>query len=259
MKIKNFINKFEQHFPIDTAMVGDPVGLQIGNINQNFSNILVTLDVRPEVVQEAIDKQCNFIFSHHPALFRPLKKVDFNNPQHRMYMDIIQNKITVYSAHTNLDVAEDGMNLWLSNVLNLNSIKHLFVYKENTNLGKIGFLNRPLTVEEFSKELKNIFNLDGLKVVTNDKTRIINKVAVIGGDGGKYYPEVLKENCDAFITGDVYYHTAHDMLSNDLNVFDVGHNVEKICINNLAKLFKTYDETINVLESHVNTDPYNFY
>ncbi|MCT3023685.1 Nif3-like dinuclear metal center hexameric protein [Pediococcus pentosaceus] len=262
MLAKKLIDRFESFAPKTIAFTNDPVGLQIGNVNNDIKRVLVTLDVRPEVVDEAIKQNCDMIFSHHPLIFRPIKNLDLSNPQNQMYAKLIQNSILVYSAHTNLDVAKGGMNDWLTEAMGLNHVQMVYSNHYDTNIGRIGVLPTPVTVEEFAKTLKKIFNLDGLRLVANDNKAMVKNVAVVGGDGGKFYPEMLKAGADVFVTGDVYYHTGHDMLADGINVVDVGHNVEKICIPKLASLFNEWkannDWKVEIIESTVNTNPYQF-
>lgn len=262
MLAKKLIDRFESFAPKTIAFTNDPVGLQIGNVNNDIKRVMVTLDVRPEVVDEAIKQNCDMIFSHHPLIFRPIKNLDLSNPQNQMYAKLIQNSILVYSAHTNLDVAKGGMNDWLTEAMGLNHVQMVYSNHYDTNIGRIGVLPTPVTVEEFAKTLKKIFNLDGLRLVANDNKAMVKNVAVVGGDGGKFYPEMLKAGADVFVTGDVYYHTGHDMLADGINVVDVGHNVEKICIPKLASLFNEWkannDWKVEIIESTVNTNPYQF-
>src|SRR5690625_2005246 len=109
-----FIQRFETFAPPYLAMGNDPIGLAVGTAKQPVQRMLVTLDVRPETVEEAIEKKVDFIFAHHPPIFRPAKNLMTDDPQIQMYADLLKHDITVYSAHTNLDVAEGGMNDWLA-------------------------------------------------------------------------------------------------------------------------------------------------
>ena len=71
--VREFIKRFEQFAPIELRENGDPTGFQIGNKDAEIKAMMTTLDVRPETVQEAIDNHVNFIFAHHPVMFRPAK------------------------------------------------------------------------------------------------------------------------------------------------------------------------------------------
>ncbi|TLQ04914.1 Nif3-like dinuclear metal center hexameric protein [Pediococcus stilesii] len=262
MLAQQLISRFELFAPKESAFAGDPIGLQIGNVQQTVHRVLVTLDVRPAVVEEAISKKCDFIFSHHPLIFRPIKSLDLSIPQNQMYADLVKHSIVVYSAHTNLDVANNGMNDWLAEAMNLKNVKAVYSKHYDTNIGRLGQLSERTSVTQFAQILKQTFDLQGLRVITPDRQKLIKKVAVVGGDGGKFYPEMIQSGADAFVTGDVYYHTGHDMLADGLSVFDVGHNVEKICIPMLSRMFNKWNDAnqwgIEVVESTTDTNPYQF-
>ena len=69
--------------------------------------------------------------------------------------------------------------------------------------------------------------LNGVRVV-GDLNSTVKKVAVLGGDGNKYFQAAKFKGADVYVTGDMYYHTAHDAMMIGLNIVDPGHNVEKV-------------------------------
>lgn len=129
-KVKDIVARFEEFAPKWMAEPGDPIGLQLGDLNNDVKKMMVTLDVRPETVQEAIEQGVDFIFAHHPAMFVPVKRFDLSDPQNQMYAQLIKHDITVYAAHTNLDNANGGMNDWLAAELGLVETKPLLPVRE---------------------------------------------------------------------------------------------------------------------------------
>lgn len=113
------IELFENWSPKRFAMEGDPVGLHIGQLNRLVEKVLITLDVNEEVVDEAIQKGASLIIAHHPPIYRPLKRILTDTPQGRMFEKCIKNDISVYAAHTNLDIAPGGVNDMLAKKLGL--------------------------------------------------------------------------------------------------------------------------------------------
>lgn len=122
---QQLIEIFEKWAPKSLAVDGDPVGLQIGTLNKPISKVLVTLDVNPNIVDEAIDLQCELIIAHHPPIYKGLKNMRTDSPQGSLIEKLIKHDIAVYAAHTNLDVATGGVNDLLANSLNLENIKIL--------------------------------------------------------------------------------------------------------------------------------------
>lgn len=115
----------EEWAPKELAYDWDNVGLQIGSYNQKVQKIMVTLDVLESVVDEAIEKDVDLIIAHHPLLFKPLKNINIDSPQGRTIKKIMAHNITVYAAHTNLDVATGGVNDMLSDSLGIESVSPL--------------------------------------------------------------------------------------------------------------------------------------
>lgn len=258
----DIITQFEQFAPQTLAVPGDPVGIQIGDGTRAVHTVLVTLDVRPEVVDEAIALNADMIFAHHPAVFHAPRNLNYADPQNAMYGELAKHDILVYAAHTNLDRANGGMNDWLAEAMHLTDVKPFIEAGDEANMGRVGELKTATTVEAFARELKSIFNVDGLRVIADDLTLPVQTVAVVGGDGGQFYPDALKAGADVFVTGDVYYHTGHDMLAHDLPVIDPGHHIESIMKNKVRELLIGWAEQNNwplhVVASTLNTDPFTF-
>ncbi len=129
MKVANgqqIISIFETWSPKKlAAMEGDPIGLAIGNLNKPIKKVLVTLDVNTQVVDEAIENQCELIIAHHPPIFRKLANMRTDSPQGQLIEKCIKHDIAVYAAHTNLDVAEGGVNDLLAEALQLENCETL--------------------------------------------------------------------------------------------------------------------------------------
>lgn len=125
MKCKDIIKYLEDWAPKGIAWDKDNVGLQVGSIKKNITNIILCLEVTEEVVREAINKNCNLIISHHPLLFSPIKKVDLDKQEGKILELLIKKNITVYSAHTNLDFTKEGVSFQLAKKLRLKKINFL--------------------------------------------------------------------------------------------------------------------------------------
>lgn len=115
----------EEWAPLSLAYDWDKVGLQIGSRTDKTKKVMTTLDVNETVVDEAIEKDVNLIVAHHPLMFRPVQQIDFNSVKGRLIKKIIQHDLTVYAAHTNLDIAENGVNDLLSTALQLQQVEPL--------------------------------------------------------------------------------------------------------------------------------------
>lgn len=362
------IQQFEQFSPKSFAMDGDKVGLMVGSLNKPCERVMIALDVLEEVVDEAIEKGVQLIIAHHPLIYRPLGSIQTEQPSGRLIEKLIKHDIAVYAAHTNLDVAEGGVNDMLADALGLTGttvmvpthtdpLRKLAVfvpashaeavraslaqagagfigayshcsfsqtgegrfkpeagadpfigvqgtvevvaeekietvypasiekavlramlkahpYEEvaydvyelenggiQKGLGRVGKLPREMTLEAFALHVKESLQSGGVRVV-GDPQQPVRKVAVLGGDGNKYWMTAKRLGADVYVTGDVYYHTAHDSLAEGLAMVDPGHNVEKIMKHGVARLMqeKAAQAKWNVefMASACNTDPFLF-
>ncbi|WDF03048.1 MULTISPECIES: Nif3-like dinuclear metal center hexameric protein [Shouchella] len=139
---QNVIKEFEQFSPRKYAVEGDRNGLMVGTLNKPIHTVMIALDVLEETMDEAIDKNVDLIIAHHPLLFRPLKQINLDTAMGRIVAKAIKHEITIYAAHTNLDVTEGGVNDLLAEKLMIQSPDVLVpTYKENL-LKFVGFVPR---------------------------------------------------------------------------------------------------------------------
>ncbi len=125
IKCKDIIDFFNIYSPDYLAESYDNVGLLIGSKSRDISRVMVCLDVTMDVVEEAIKKGVDLIVSHHPIIFRGIKKIVSDDVKGNIIYKLIQNNISVYSAHTNLDTTFGGVNDFLAQALNLKNISNL--------------------------------------------------------------------------------------------------------------------------------------
>ncbi|MEX0380772.1 Nif3-like dinuclear metal center hexameric protein [Leuconostoc sp. MS02] len=259
---KDLINKIDMFAPKSLAEAGDPVGLQIGDPGQVVNRVMTVLDVRPAVVQEAIARHVNFIWAHHEVMFFPAKNLDLSIPQNKMYADLIKHNIVVYATHTNLDSAVGGMNDWLAEAIGMQHVIPIAANDDGvTGLGRIGYLAHSMTVQAYAEKIRGVFGVKTVRIIANDLTRPIQKIAVLGGDGGKFWSIAQAAGADAYVTADVYYHVGHDILASDFVVIDPDHHMEAIANAHMAdkiKLWFKNEDTLTAFPTNINTDPYTY-
>ncbi|WP_036818335.1 Nif3-like dinuclear metal center hexameric protein [Pontibacillus yanchengensis] len=365
---QQIIKWFEEFSPKHLAMEKDPIGLHVGTLNKPVSKVMVTLDVLENVVDEAIDNGVELIIAHHPLLFKPLQQINPDTEKGRIVQKLMKHDISVYAAHTNLDVTKGGVNDAMCEALGLEvedvlvETKRESLYKlavfvpsthenhlrealgdagaghigeyshctfhssgigafkpsENTNpyigtqgelekvdevkmetivpqsllskvlsamedahpyeevaydliplenkgekqgAGRVASLKNPISLKDFAEHVKTSFDVPALRVV-GDLSKTIKKVAVLGGDGNKFISQAKRSGADVFITGDLYFHVAHDALGMGLNVIDPGHHVEKVMKKVVHDYLQTTFEENNiqtdVMISKANTEPFQF-
>jgi len=264
---QTIIQFFEQLAPKYLAIEDDKIGLQVGSFNKVIKKVMLTLDVLEEVVDEAIKNEVDLIIAHHAVIFRPLKNLRTDLSQGRLLQKLLKHDISVYVAHTNLDVAHGGVNDVIAEKLGLSELEIIQpVYTDQLQektfgIGRIGKISTPISLNEFAQLVKKQLNVDGLRVV-GDLSQTVSKIGVVGGDGNSFVSKAAFKGVDVLVTGDIYYHVAHDALAQNLSIIDAGHYIEKHVLTNvqdylLNQLSQKYQDT-EVFISKVNTNPFQF-
>ncbi len=243
-RLSEIITVMERIAPPELMESWDNSGLQIGSRKAEIDRILLCLDVDEYSVREAIDKNVQLIISHHPLFFNPLTCLDFDQEKAGLIKELIRNEINVYSAHTTWDKTIGGVNFQLLNMLDLTYAgtlePHNFVsgscisenddpYKDSIcdnkymcGLGCLGLTNKTYSFDEYLQFVKKRLQLPVLKF-GGDLHRQINLVAMCGGAGASLTHAAAKSGAQLFITGDIKYHEAQEMLAEDLCFIDGGH------------------------------------
>lgn len=224
MKVGDVISIIEEFANPRLQEDWDNTGFQLGDRDAACTGVLVCVDVTPAIVQEAADKGCNLVVSHHPLFFRGIKQLTGANLSQITAIKAIKNDVAIYSSHTAADSAKGGVSYCLAERLRIIPEKALSARNEgNTEegLGVIGVLDHPMSSEEFIVHVKEAL---GCKAVRTTKVteRQIKKVAMCGGAGGEFIFNALTKGADAYVTGDVRYHDFVDYRDKIL-VIDAGH------------------------------------
>ena len=208
MKIKEVLCALERFAPLPLQESWDNAGLQVGLTEAEVSGALLCLDVTEKIVDEAQEKGCNLIVSHHPLLFRGLKTISDLTDVQRTVMKAIRAGIAVVSMHTNMDNAEGGVNFRIAQKLGLQDVRFMGprqVGDVTCGSGVVGELSEPMEACDFVQKVKNLFNVEC--AMSNELLqRPVRKVALCGGAGDFLLDDAIALGADAFITGEMHYH-----------------------------------------------------
>ena len=345
----------------------DNVGLQIGDSNSSIHNVMISLDITEEIVQEAILRNVDLIITHHPLIFKPLQRIVSSNPMGRVIQLMIKNNIALYCSHTNLDIANNGTNDVLARRIGLVDIKPFirinreqyyklivfvpenfvevvratmcrsgagfignyscctfhtkgvgtFMPLEGTNpyignigqlenvsenkleilvghenlekvikemlevhpyeevaydvipvahnnrsvgLGRIAKLVRPMTLLEFSEQIKRSLGINSIRVV-GDLNKTLSTISVCSGSGSEFIDDAFSQGSDCYVTGDLKYHDAQHALQLGLAVIDPGHfeSEHLICqalVDHINEQKEHNNYAFNVFASNANINPF---
>jgi dinuclear metal center YbgI/SA1388 family protein len=139
MKLKELCSFLDTSIPLSYQEDYDNSGLQIGVPDMEVNSALLALDITEDVIDEAIAAGCNLIVSHHPLIFRPIKKLSGGSMNERIVAKAIKNDIAIYSAHTNLDSLPGGVSYRMAEKLGLKNVRVLVPLK-NRFLKLVAFI-----------------------------------------------------------------------------------------------------------------------
>ena len=232
MKIKEVYDFLDKIAPYETQCVWDNSGFMCGDMEKDVDSVMLCLDCTNDVIEQAVSNGCELIVCHHPLIFAPVKRVYGGTALY----NAIKNDITVISAHTNLDMADDGVNDVLAEKLGLADCEKLFA--ENAPFMRMGNVKEQ-SASDFAQFVAGKLG-NGAEVF--DSGRKVKKVAVCGGAGGEYIPEAFHAGCDTFVTGEAKHHERLEAQRLGINLIVAGHfSTEVPVIEKLSeKLLKAF-------------------
>lgn len=204
MKKREIVRKIEQFAPLETQEKWDCSGWLVETENQDIKKIMLCLTVTDNIIQQALEQNCNMIISHHPL---------FN-------VSIKYKNIDIYCAHTNLDRTKGGTTDTLIKTLGLAK----FIVA-NSGEGFVRYINYETSLQDFVKRLKKIS--PHLRYVNNKGVTKLKRIAFCAGSGTEFIQEAFENGADALVTGDLKFHTA---LDSPIVVFDIGHFESEVIV-----------------------------
>ncbi|TID30774.1 hypothetical protein CANINC_000690 [Pichia inconspicua] len=197
--------------------------------------ILLTVDLTQEVAREAIATGTNLIVSYHPFLFRKFNRIDKTDPQQQSLLALCRNGISVYSPHTAVDAASNGVNNWLADVATGDSTR---VSLEpiipdpsgaiGVGMGRILRLNKAEQLFTIVERVKKGLEVSHVQVAAPKGKIEVRTIGVCAGSGGSVFTRDLVKDCDLLITGELSHHELLAHSQRGCAVILAGHcNTER--------------------------------
>ena len=248
--IQDILDEFERFAPTETAMDFDNCGLLVGDARLCVSRVLLALDITTEVVVEAAMTDCELIISHHPVIFRPLKRM---SSQSVPYL-LAKHGIAAVCMHTNLDLGEDfGVNICLGKAAGLDEVHRAPVGDALI----YGTLAAPVSSKVLAQRVKEALDCEGLRYTEGNGT--VSTVAVSSGAGGSDIFAAAEIGADALITGEIKHHEINAANEMGIAVIDAGHfKSEDIVIIPLTERLKSRFPDIEFTKSKAYSDKMHY-
>lgn len=209
--VKNIYDYINSVAPFDTMEQWDNSGFLVGDFRKKVEKAVVTLDVTKAVAEYAESIGVDLIVSHHPIIFGGVKSVKKGSALYTA----VNSDIAVVSAHTNFDMAKNGININLCKSLGLGDVQQI----ENSFVA-CGSLDCEMSIDDFAQYVADTLDVSGIRY-TDTESPI--KTVAVGGGACEEFAELALSYADCFLTGDMKYHQMLDFAEQGKAVISAGH------------------------------------
>ncbi len=249
MNCRRIIEILQEQSPEHYACSWDNVGLLVGDYEKEVETIYIALDATDETIQQAAGAGADLLLTHHPMIFKGLKKVNSEDFIGRRVIALIKNDISYYAMHTNFDVkgmAELGaqrMELEQCQVLDVTCWHE----QEPAGIGTVGELPCEMTVADCAGKVKEAFGVELVKIYGRPDQKI-KRAAICPGSGKSVIGKAIAAGAQALITGDIDHHEGIDSAAQGLAIIDAGHyGVEKMFVSYMQEYLEARTSGIQII------------
>jgi len=211
MKLREIYQYLDELSPFELQEKWDNSGLLVGNLEDEFHKVYISLDLDLEMIKEI--ENGSLIITHHPLIFSPLKRINNISYSEKILKQLIKKDIALISMHTNID--KTHLNAYVgTQILGLE-------FEQNDEFIQVAKID--MSFEELQQLVKKKLNLEVLKLVNGAKQ--IKSVALTTGSGMSLLSNI---DADCFLTGDIKYHEAMEAKARNISLIDIGHYESEI-------------------------------
>lgn len=232
MRCSEIIELLKELAPEDCACDWDNPGLLAGRSDKEVQKIYIALDATDQVVEAAVKAGADMLLTHHPLIFKAIKRVNDQNFITRRLVRLIQADISYYAMHTNFDAAPGCMADLAADKLGLSQCVPLEALGEMKSdagmvpygIGKAGILSQEVTVGQLANQVKEVFGLPFALVYGQELMDArVTQVSVCPGAGGSEIEGAIACGSQVMVTGDISHHQGIDAAARGMAVIDAGH------------------------------------
>lgn len=246
MRYKDVIGLVESVAPVHAQAEWDNSGLQVASSREEVSRLALFLDPTPQAIDKALTQGADCLLSHHPLVLKPRlpSRID---PLYKVLKILLAADVSLYAAHTSLDVNPDGPAGWLGRALNLQN-RHVLESLPSfpgMGYGGIGDLPEAIRAKSFISQVLSLTRLKTAFLCGPPLLTEIRHPAWCGGSGASMVNLAARAGADIFITGDIKYHSA---LDTPIPILDVGHHsLEEEMMRRFAELLRKLIPQLSII------------
>ncbi|MEY3999900.1 MAG: hypothetical protein RLZZ626_255 [Actinomycetota bacterium] len=264
VQLGTLLAQLESWYAPATADDWDAPGLVTGSTTQPVSRVLLTVDITTSVIDEACELGADVIIAHHPYLLRGVQSLDESLAKGANLAKAIRANIAIYSAHTNADIAVDGVSQALADLVGLRNPVALS-NGEPTGHGRVGAVEKSTLGALAQRVAAALPATAGGVRVAGDFNQEVSRVALCAGAGDSLIGAAIQSGADVYITSDLRHHPAQDAREHAIlaggrpALIDISHwAAEYVWLDGLARRLRDAFGQIEFMVSDVRTDPWDF-
>lgn len=266
IQLGELISFSDMIWPPSGAESWDAPGLVSGDPKQVVSRVLLAVDVNSAIVDEAIDGAFDAVFAHHPFLMRGVQSVGEHTPKGALISKAVRSGVSIFAAHTNADIVEDGVSDVIAKSIGLEGIQPLVETASGIGHGRVGVFPGGISLGELARLLARTLPSTATGVrVAGDFDRVINRIALCGGAGDSFLTNAIESGADVYISSDLRHHPVQDAREYEITqgcgpaVIDVSHWAsEWLWLEVAADQLSNKFPSVQFVVSHLRTDPWDF-
>ena len=244
--LREIYDYIQELAPLELAESWDNPGLLV-DCKAPVERVLTCLDITHTTVDEAIEKGCGLIVSHHPVIFSPLKSLDADSVPCRM----LREGISAICMHTNLDAADGGVNDVLAGLLGMEDVEYLA-----GGMGRIGNIEE-MSTEELAARAACVLGAP-VKWADGRQGWKIRRLAIVSGGGGSMMQDAIDAGAAAVLTAEANRPAGHDAIQAGIGLVVAGHFATEFPVAEaLARQLEERFPELEVLVSQWDHDPFN--
>jgi dinuclear metal center YbgI/SA1388 family protein len=231
MRVGDALAVIDALAPSRLAEPWDNVGLIVGRRDRTVRRVLVALDLRAAVLDEADHTGADMVLVHHPPIFPALSAVSDQRTAGALVLRAAEARIAVVAAHTNLDAVTGGLNHIMAAVLGLRDTRPLVPHPDDpaVGLGRVGTVDATRLGDLARRAMSLLTTRRANLGIAGDPASPVRTVAVCTGSGGSFIDQARLAGADAYVTGDLKYHDAD--AAEEMGLVNVAHGaVEQHCM-----------------------------
>lgn len=260
MKVGDVVAAIEAVAPPSLQEGWDNTGLLVGQPQSECRGVMLCVDVTPEIVDEAVAAGCDMIVSHHPLIFKGLKRLNGGNRVELSVIKAIEKGVAVYCCHTSIDNAPSvGVSFAMARRLGVVGPQVLSAKNgdKEAGLGVIGRLDSPLDPLALVERVKAAFGSPVARCSKPPRKDLLT-VAMCGGSGSEFLADAIAAGADAYITSDTRYHDFVD-YGDKIFIVDIGHFESEECTKEIFyQIIREKFPNFAVCYSVIETNPISY-